>query len=68
MIQELKTYICNTVPKDDDILKAIDIAKNEHVLIKLQWHVNYSGTYHVVISQDSTIESVREQMPKIYPI
>lgn len=68
MIQELKTYICDTVPKDDDILKAMDIVKKEHVVIKLQWYVTYSGTYNVVIAQDSTIESVREQMPKIYPI
>lgn len=68
MIQEIKTYVCDTIPKDDDILKAIDIVRNEHILIKLQWYVEYSGTYHVVIAHDSTIESVKAQMPKIYPI
>ncbi len=68
MIQEMKIYVCDTVPTDDDISTSIDIARNEHILIKLLWYVEYSGTYHAVIAHDSTIESVKAQMPKIYPV
>ena len=29
MIQELKTYLCDHTPKDDDILEAMKIVKND---------------------------------------
>lgn len=68
MIQETKTYVCDTIPTDDDILKAMDIVKKEHIIIKLLWYVEYSGTYNAVIAHNSTLESVKAQIPKIYTI
>lgn len=68
MIQELKTYICDGIPTDADILSAIELVKQGGFCIKLLWYVEYSGTYHVIIAHDSTLESVKEQMPTIYPV
>ena len=68
MIQELKTFICDAIPSDEDILQSIDLVKNGDFAIKLLWNVPYSGTYHVIISYNSTLESVKQQMPEIYPI
>lgn len=68
MIQELKTYLCDHTPKDDDILEAMKIVKNDNCVVKISWHIKYSGTYDVVIANDSTLESVKAQIPKIYPI
>ena len=68
MIQELKTYICDQIPTDGDILGAIEIVRKGHFIMKLLWNVEHSGTYHAVISHDSTLESVKAQMPTIYPV
>ena len=68
MIEELKTYICDRIPTDDDILQAMVIVKKERVVIKLMWNVLYSGTYHVSIAHDSSLESVKAQMQTIYPV
>jgi hypothetical protein len=68
MIQELKTYMCDHTPKDDDILEAMKIVKNDNCVVKILWNVKYSGTYDVLVANDSTLESVKAQLPKIYPI
>lgn len=73
MIQELKTYVCDHTPKDDDILEAMKIVKNDGCVVRILWNVKYSGTkysgtYDVLVANDSTLESVKAQLPKIYPI
>lgn len=68
MIQELKTYICDHTPKDEDILEAMDIVKRDRCIVMIKWNVAYSGSYHVIVAFDFTLESVKEQLPKLYPI
>ena len=67
MIQEVKTYICE-YPSDEEIQEALNIVKRDNIIIKLQWHVKHSGTYHAIIASDSTIESVKKQIPRVYGI
>ena len=66
MIQEVRTYICDGTPSDEDIKEAISIVQREGVVIRLQWHVKYSGTYFATVAYDSTLESVKAQIPKVY--
>ena len=68
MIKELKTYVCDQTPKDDDIRQIIDIARRDHCCVKLIWLVKYSGNYTVVADENSTIEEVKEQIPKYYGV
>ena len=68
MIARLKTYLCNRTPEDDDILQAMEIVKHDHCFVKILWSIPYSGTYYVIVSFDSTLEYVKEQIPKIYGI
>lgn len=68
MIQELKTYICDQIPADADILNAIKIVQEGRFVMRLLWNVEYSGTYDVIVAHDSTLESVKAQMPTIYPV
>ena len=68
MIQELKTYMCNHIPNDDDILEAMRIVKINDCVVRILWTVMYSGTYDVLIAQDSTLDSVKAQLPKVYPV
>ena len=68
MIQEVKTYVCDQTPKDDDIRQIIDIARRDHCCVKLIWYEEYSGRYEVVADEISTIEEVKEQMTKYYPV
>ena len=68
MIQEVRIYICDNVPSKEDIEEAISIVKREKFIIKLMWNVRYSGTYHAMVAKDSTYESVRAQMPKVYGV
>lgn len=67
MIQELKTYLCGEgTPTDADIQEAIDIVKRDGTVIKLMWNIRHSGTYSAFVAGNSTIESVRAQMPRVY--
>lgn len=67
MIQECKTYLCEG-PTDEEIQEALNIVKRDHIVIKLMWHVPHSGTYHAMVAFDSTLESVKAQIPKVYGI
>lgn len=66
MIQEVRTYICDGTPSDEDIKEAIDIVQREGFIIRLRWHVRYSGTYFATVACDSTLESVKAQIPRVY--
>ena len=68
MIQEVRIYLSDGEPKEEDILKAIDIVKRDGCLIRLQWHMEYSGMHEVIVAHDSTLESVKAQLPKFYPV
>lgn len=67
MIQECKVYLCEG-PTDEEILEALDIVKRDHCIIKLQWYVRHRGIYHAIVTFDSTLESVKAQIPKVYGI
>ena len=66
MIQEVRTYVCDGTPSDEDIKEAISIVQREGFIIKLNWHKRFSGSYYALVAHDSTIESVKAQMPKVY--
>ena len=63
MIQELKTYVCDHIPKDD-ILEVMRIIKNDNCVVRILWNFNYSETYDVLIANDSTLESVKRTITK----
>lgn len=68
MIQEVKNYKCDSTPNEQDIQQAINISKSNGCLINLYWIKPYSGKYSVMIHPDSTVESIKAQLPKFYPI
>lgn len=68
MIQRRKTYACDGTPRDEDVLQAIEIAQRENCQIMLCWHVKWSGNYSVLVKPDSTLESVKEKIPRVYGI
>jgi hypothetical protein len=68
MIKEVKTYYVSDVPNDDDINEAISKAASLNVIVKLFWHVPYSGDYEMYIGSEDTLETVKEHMPKMYGI
>lgn len=46
----------------------MNVARNNYCDVELRWFVEYSGWYNAIISPDSTIKDVENQIPKIYPI
>ena len=68
MLKEIKHYECDNVPKDEDILQGMEIAKENNCIVTIQWFVPYSGTYTVSISDGSTLDDVKAKMPKVYGI
>ena len=67
MIQEVKVYWCDH-PKDEDITEAMQIAKDNNCIVRLEWFVKYSGHYAARITPESTMEDVKKQIPKVYGI
>lgn len=68
MIQEVKNYKCDSTPNEQDIQQAISISESTGCLINLYWIKSYSDKYSVIVSPDSTVESIKEKMPKYYCI
>lgn len=68
LIREYKTFWTKGHPTDNTIREALNIVKGQQFVIELHWFVQYSGNYEVCISSDDTLESVKERLPKIYPV
>ena len=68
MITEVKLYQSDfdTVPNDEDLLKCIEIAKKNDCMVQLKWCLKWSGNYYITATKDSTLESLKERMPKTY--
>lgn len=67
-MKEVKLFKCEKTPTDDEITESIKLATEQNIVVRLEWFVQYSGTYRTDIDSDSTIETVRNSMPKVYPI
>lgn len=68
MIKEVRTYWCDGQPQDEDIQKGLDIAKTDKCIVNIRWTVHWSGVFTVSMNEESTVEEVKEQLPKGYPV
>ena len=66
MMKEIKHYFCDSIPQDEDLLKCIEIAKKEECLIDLMWFVEYNGKHNIIINQNSTLNDLKNELPKYY--
>lgn len=67
-MKKLIAYICDSTPKDEEIMSAIEIAKREDCFVRLEWFVKYNGWHSIIIDKDSFFETVRNKLPKCYGI
>lgn len=65
MITEIKTFMCNEIPSEEDIEIALKIAKENKIIVELHWPV-YISVYSVTITPEDTVQSVKNNMPKVY--
>lgn len=66
MLTEIKKYKSDTVPNKNTLEEALNIAQLNGFILRIEWFVPYSGTYHIDVSKDDTIEKLQEKLPKIY--
>ena len=65
----IKEYMCdNRTPTDKEIEEAVNIATTEDCVVKLFWVHPYSGEYRAYIKPNTTIEEVKENLPKCYAV
>ncbi len=67
MLKKKETYICNTIPHDEDIEKGMEIAKENDVVVEIRWQVSY-WWYNVFIRSDSEFDDIKNKIPRIYGI
>ena len=67
MLKKKETYICDTIPDDEDIEKGMEIAKENDVIVEIRWHVSY-WWYNVLIRSDSEFDDIKNKIPRIYGI
>lgn len=70
MITEVRLFQCDfdCVPNDADFLKCIDIAKGNGCIVQLQWTLKWSGNYSIQVTKDSTLQTLKDKLPKTYGI
>lgn len=68
MLTEVKEYSCefNTAPKDDDLISAMNIAQENHCIVKITWTMKWSGHYSVLVRENDSFNDIKAQLPKIY--
>jgi len=68
MIKEIKTVIVigNKSPSVEDIAEAILYASENNCLVKIEWHIPYSGSYSRVVHGDSNVQEIKDSLPKVY--
>ncbi len=66
MLTEVKEYMCDTAPKDDDLLVAMSFAKAYHCIIKITWVMKWSGRYSVLVNKEDSLEDIKSRLPKLY--
>lgn len=55
----------NNVPTDEDILECIQLSILERCYVEIKWRV-FNYTYNVCVTEEDTIATVRDRMPKRY--
>jgi len=65
MITEIKHYYCDKIPSNMDILEGIDIAKEKQCRVTIHWFV-LGWEYIATIDENSSIDDVKKQIPKVY--
>ena len=74
MIKQIKEYfvVGRNTPEKEDIAEAIDIAKNNHCIVRIRWTIvysGYSGSYKRYIYEDDDVDDVYEnRIPHVYSI
>lgn len=67
MIREIKQYYCDTIPKESDLIAALEVAQaNPRAWIQLSW--DYFAPYAIIITYEDTLETVKDKMPKVYAV
>lgn len=65
---KIERFYTKSVPTDDEILEAIEYAKENNCMVEFFYQIAYSGKYTVLINKTDTLESVRAVMPKSYGV
>lgn len=65
-----KIFHCDSnIPSDTEILECIQISKLEDCAVELQWYVEWSGWYSIIIdSSKSFLDYKRQIISQVYPI
>ena len=65
----IKEYQCdNRTPSDEEIREGMQIAAEEHCIVRLNWFFPYSGHYHLNIKEDMTFEDCKAKLPRVYGV
>lgn len=65
-MKQIKEFICDNIPTDEELQKCIKAAKNENCVINLHWVGPNSYLYSIYIKENMTVEDCRDNMPTFY--
>ena len=67
MITEIKHYYCDNTPSDTDIIEGMNIAKENQCRVTIHWF-KWGWEYTVTIDENSSLDDVKKQIPRVYGI
>lgn len=68
MLIRLKTVWCDGIPTDKDLEEAITLVHDWNSYIELRWYVRFNGNHSVIVTDEDTVKSLRERIPKRYGV
>lgn len=67
MIREIKQYYCDGIPSENDLMEALKAAEsNPRCWIQLSW--DFWGPYSIIVTYEDTLETIKDKLPKVYPV
>ena len=66
MLKKVEIYRCDDSPGDEEINEVLYMVKRKNIVIRVEWFVKWSGHYSFIADKDSTYESIKQQIPRIY--
>lgn len=66
MLKKVDIYWCDSTPQDNDINEILSLVNEKDIIVRVEWFVRYSGHYSFIADKDSTYESIKKQIPRIY--
>lgn len=66
MLTEIKHYMCDRKPEDQDLIDAMIIARDKKCIVRIMWNERGYGQLHININENTSLTEAKRKVWKKY--